>query len=72
MEELKRKYEQALEVEDVVGIVIGTRPDCMPDELLNYLQELSKKVFLLVEYGIESTDDVTLQRINRGHTYAIR
>ena len=70
LEELKRKYEQALEVEDVVGIVIGTRPDCMPDELLNYLQELSKKVFLLVEYGIESTDDVTLQRINRGHTYA--
>lgn len=70
LEELKQKYEEALSVDGVVGLVIGTRPDCMPDELLEYLQELNKKTFLLVEYGIESTIDATLKRINRGHTYA--
>ena len=70
LEELKRKYEAALRTKDIVGLVIGTRPDCMPDELLDYLEELNKKTFLLVEYGIESTSDKTLKRINRGHTYA--
>lgn len=70
LEELKRKYEEALTVEGVVGLVIGTRPDCMPDSLLDYLEELSKRTFLLVEYGIESTNDETLKRINRGHTFA--
>jgi len=62
-------YEQALDIQDVVGIVIGTRPDCMPDELLDYLEVLSRRIFILVEYGIESTDDSTLTRINRGHTF---
>lgn len=70
IEGLKRKYEEALQADDVVGLVIGTRPDCMPDALLDYLQELNKRYFLLVEYGIESTNDATLRRINRGHTYA--
>ncbi len=70
LDELKRKYEDALSVDGVVGLVIGTRPDCMPDSLLNYLEELQKHAFLLVEYGIESTNDATLQRINRGHLYA--
>ncbi|WP_291528113.1 TIGR01212 family radical SAM protein [Bacteroides sp. UBA939] len=69
LEALKRRYEEALSVADVVGLVVGTRPDCMPDSLLSYLEELNKTTFLLVEYGIESTDDATLQRINRGHTY---
>ena len=64
-----RLYEEALRVKDVVGIVIGTRPDCMPDELLDYLEELNKRAFLIVEYGIESTDDNVLRRINRGHDY---
>lgn len=66
---LKGLYEEALAVPDVVGLVIGTRPDCMPDALLDYLSELNKRTFLLVEYGIESTDNDTLRRINRGHTY---
>lgn len=70
LEGLKRKYEEALAVKDVVGLVIGTRPDCMPDELLNYLEDLNKSTFLIIEYGIETTNDNTLQRINRGHTYA--
>jgi len=71
LEELKRKYEEALQVPDVVGLVIGTRPDCMPDSLLDYLEELNKRTFLIVEYGIESTDNTILKRINRGHTFEV-
>jgi len=63
-------YEEALGVDGVVGLVIGTRPDCMPDELLDYLEELNKRAFLIVEYGIESTDDDVLRRINRGHLHS--
>jgi radical SAM protein (TIGR01212 family) len=70
LDTLKRKYEEALSMEGIVGLVIGTRPDCMPDALLRYLEELNKSTFLLVEYGIETTDDETLKRINRGHTYS--
>lgn len=70
LESLKRKYEEALAVDDVVGLVIGTRPDCMPDELLRYLEEINRHTFLIVEYGIESTCDETLRRINRGHTFS--
>ena len=69
LESLKRKYEEALDVEDVVGLIIGTRPDCVPDELLDYLETLNKHTFVMIEYGIESTSNETLQRINRGHTY---
>lgn len=68
--EIKQKYEEALSVKDVVGLVIGTRPDCMPDELLDYLEEINRRAFLVVEYGIESVYDKTLQRINRGHNHA--
>ena len=67
---LRRMYEEALSVEDVVGIVIGTRPDCISDELLDYLEELNTRTFLMVEYGIESTNDDTLRFIHRGHTFA--
>lgn len=69
LEMLKRKYEEALAVDDVVGLVIGTRPDCMSDTLLDYLETLAQRTFVLVEYGIESTLDRTLRRINRGHTW---
>ncbi|MBR4855953.1 MAG: TIGR01212 family radical SAM protein [Bacteroidaceae bacterium] len=70
LDRLKALYEEALRVEDVVGLVIGTRPDCMPDELLDYLEELNRRTFLIVEYGVESANEDTLVRINRGHTYA--
>ena len=66
---LKALYEEALQVEDIVGIVIGTRPDCVSDELLDYLAELNQRTFVLVEYGLESTNNDTLLRINRGHTF---
>lgn len=70
VEHLREMYEEALAVENVVGIVIGTRPDCVSDELLDYLEKLSKRIFVLVEYGIESANDETLKRINRGHDFA--
>lgn len=69
-EHLKSIYEEALGVEDVVGIVIGTRPDCVSEELLDYLEALSRRTFLIVEYGIESCNDATLKYINRGHDFA--
>lgn len=71
LEDLKKKYEEALNVPDVVGLVIGTRPDCMPDALLDYLEGLNKRTFLIVEYGVESTDNAILKRINRGHTFDV-
>ena len=70
VEELRAMYEEALAVDDVVGVVIGTRPDCVSDELLDYLEKLSHRTFVLVEYGIESANDETLRRINRGHDFA--
>ena len=66
---LKALYQEALQVENIVGIVIGTRPDCVSDELLDYLAELNQRTFVLVEYGLESTNNDTLLRINRGHTF---
>ena len=69
IDHLKMHYEEALNVEDIVGIVIGTRPDCVSEDLLDYLQELSKHTFVLVEYGIETTNDDTLRLINRGHDF---
>ena len=70
LDDLKRKYEDALGVDGVVGLVIGTRPDCVPDNLLDYLAELNRQVCVIVEYGIESVYDKTLERINRGYDYA--
>ncbi len=62
-------YNEALDHKDVRGLVIGTRPDCVNDETLDYLRELSEKCILLIEYGIESCYDKTLIRINRGHSF---
>ncbi|EFL46230.1 radical SAM protein family [Prevotella disiens JCM 6334 = ATCC 29426] len=70
VDKLKALYEEALAVEDVVGIVIGTRPDCVSPELFDYLEELNQRTFLIVEYGIESCNDETLRYINRGHDFA--
>ncbi len=63
------KYEEAIAHPQVVGLIIGTRPDCMPQALLDYLTELNKRTFILVEYGVESTLDKTLKRIQRGHSF---
>ncbi len=69
LDHLKNLYESALEQPGVVGLVIGTRPDCIDDEKLEYLQQLSKKYYIIIEYGVESIYNSTLNRINRAHTY---
>ncbi len=69
-ENLTRIYEEALNNPKVVGIVVGTRPDCVSDELLDYFAELNKRYYVMIEYGVESTSDDTLKFINRGHDYA--
>lgn len=69
VEDLISKYEEALAYPNVVGLIVGTRPDCMPDKLLDYFEELSKKTFVLIEYGVESTLNTTLDNINRLHSW---
>ncbi len=69
LDRLKSLYEEALAVDDVVGIIIGTRPDCIDDEKIAYLGELAKRTFVMVEYGVESVYDEVLERVNRGHTF---
>ena len=66
---LKKVYTEALDVPGVVGLVVGTRPDCVDDEKLDYFAELAKKKYLIIEYGIESCYNKTLEKINRQHSY---
>jgi uncharacterized protein len=70
LEKLRDSFNEVLAVDGVIGIVVGTRPDCISKEILDYLQELSLKVHVVVEYGIESVNDRTLLRVNRGHTFS--
>ena len=69
-DDLKRLYEEALQHPKIVGLVISTRPDCISTELLEYLEELGKRVYVMLEFGLESHIDKSLERINRGHTFA--
>jgi uncharacterized protein len=69
VETLEKLYRQALGVDGVIGIVVGTRPDCIDDRKLELLQELSVKHHIIIEYGIESIYDKTLKRVNRCHTF---
>lgn len=69
LDSLIAKYEEALSYPNVVGLIVGTRPDCMPVELLDYFEALGKQTFVMVEYGVESTLNKTLERVNRQHTY---
>lgn len=66
---LRKLYAEALAEDDIIGIVIGTRPDCLSTEIIDYLDELNKNTFLIVEIGIESTNNDTLRFVNRGHTF---
>ncbi len=67
LEILRSLYQQALEIPGIAGIVVGTRPDCVDGEMLDYFSELSGKCYVVLEYGIESLLDRTLERVNRGH-----
>ena len=69
LDRLKSLYEQALSVSGVSGILIGTRPDCVNEEVLDYLAQLSSRTYVGLEYGVESTLDRTLERINRHCDY---
>ena len=69
LDHLKSLYEEALDVEDVVGLVIGTRPDCIDDTLLDYLTQLARQTMVTLEYGIETANDDTLILIRRGHDF---
>lgn len=69
IESLKKMYDEALAFPQVVGLIIGTRPDCISDELIDYLSFLSKKHFISLEFGVESTLNKTLLAINRCHTF---
>jgi len=71
LEKLRELYGRALAHPGIAGIVVGTRPDCVDGEKLDYFAELSKRCYLVLEYGIESIFDRTLQRVNRGHDVAL-
>ena len=70
LETLQGIYRQAIHFPGIVGIVVGTRPDCVDQEKLDYFRELSQNIYVMVEYGIESLQDRTLLRVNRGHDVA--
>lgn len=64
---LRRRYEEALAVDGIRGLVVSTRPDCLSASCLDYLEELNRQTFLTVEIGIESMNDNTLKSLNRQH-----
>lgn len=67
VEELRKKYEEALKQEDVVAIAIATRPDCLDDDILDLLEEINNRVYLWIELGLQSYSDETAKLINRGY-----
>ena len=69
LERLREVYEEALSHPLVAGIVIGTRPDCVDEDKIDYLASLARNHVVVIEYGIESVYDRTLKRINRGHSF---
>jgi len=70
VDQLRRIYGAALAHPKIDGLVIGTRPDCVPDDVLDYLADLSRAHIVELELGLESCDDATLLRVNRGHSFA--
>ena len=69
LERLKELYGEALAHPDVAGIVVGTRPDCVDEEKLDWFAELARDRYVALEYGIESTYDASLRAVNRGHDF---
>jgi len=66
---LQQYYREALACPGIIGLAIGTRPDCLGEPVLDLLQSLSRETYILLEIGLQSSHDATLGRINRGHTY---
>lgn len=69
LEELKSLYDRAVTEPDVIGLSVATRPDCVPDAVLDLLESYARKHHLWIEYGLQSAHDLTLERINRGHRF---
>lgn len=69
VQRLKSLYDEALAVDGVVGLAIGTRPDCVTPEILDLLETYAKRTLIWVEYGLQSAHDHTLRQINRGHDF---
>jgi uncharacterized protein len=67
VERLQTVYEEALSHPQVVGLVVGTRPDCVPDDVLDLLEELASRTYVAVEYGMQTMHDRSLDWMNRGH-----
>ena len=67
LQKLKQLYEEALAVDDIVGLSIGTRPDCVDEPVLDLLQNYARRYMVWIEYGLQSARDTTLAVINRGH-----
>ena len=65
---LKKKYEEVLKIDNVIGLFIATRPDAISDEVLDYLEELNKRTFLMIELGLQTIHESTSKIINRCHT----
>ncbi len=66
---LRKLYDEALSHPHIAGVIVGTRPDCVDEEKLDYFAKLAREKYVAIEYGVESTFDSTLERINRGHTF---
>lgn len=69
VETLREYYETILEQPDVVGLSIATRPDCLPDDVVEYLAELNKRTYLWLELGLQTIHESTAETINRAHDY---
>lgn len=69
LDALKKLYDEALAHPEIIGLVIATRPDCLTVEILDYLEDLAKKYYIMLEFGIESHLNASLDRINRGHSF---
>ena len=69
VEKLRALYQRALEHPQVIGLAIGTRPDCVPDDVLDLLEEIGRRTYLSLEYGVQTIHDRSLDWMNRGHHY---
>lgn len=70
VEVIRERFEQVVNLPGVVGLSVGTRPDCLPEEVVDYLAELNQRMYLWVELGLQTTFEETSNAINRAHDYA--
>ncbi|EOT48774.1 MULTISPECIES: TIGR01212 family radical SAM protein [Enterococcus] len=69
LEVIKERFEQVIHLPGVVGLSIGTRPDCLPDDVVDYLAQINQDLYLWVELGLQTTFETTSNQINRAHNY---